>query len=121
MDRDPSLDTLLDLDGQTFVIDERGGFSVRFVVRRVPADESRPHGLAYSLTLHGPNGERLVEYDNAHPPPRRKVSGRKAESRHDHRHRVRTISPYQYKDAGILLADFWSDVDEMLRQLGVEP
>jgi len=58
--RDPSLDVLLDLDGQAFVVDPEGGHWVRFVVTRVPASAEKPHGLDYSLTLHGPDGERLV-------------------------------------------------------------
>lgn len=56
-DRDQSLDTLLDLDGQVLVVDPEGGHWVKFVVTRVPASPSRPHGLDYSLTLHGPSGE----------------------------------------------------------------
>jgi len=40
--RDPSLDTLLDLDGQVLVIDERGGYWVRFEVKRVPVTKERP-------------------------------------------------------------------------------
>ena len=27
----------------------------------------KPHGLDYSLALHGPDGERVVGFDNAHP------------------------------------------------------
>jgi len=34
--RTPVLDTLLDLDGLTFVVDPEGGFWVRFVVTQVP-------------------------------------------------------------------------------------
>ena len=66
-DRDPSLDTLLDLDGQVLVVDPEGDYWVKFVVTRVPASPEKPHGLDYSLTLHGPSGERLVGFDNAHP------------------------------------------------------
>jgi predicted transcriptional regulator len=65
--RDATLDVLLDLDGQVFVVDPEGGHWVRFVVTRVPASPEKPHGLDYSLTLHGPDGERLVGFDNAHP------------------------------------------------------
>ncbi|MFN3321477.1 MAG: hypothetical protein ACK43M_22320 [Allorhizobium sp.] len=36
-DRDPSLDTLLDLDGQVLVVDPECGHWVKFVVTRVPA------------------------------------------------------------------------------------
>ena len=66
MERDPSLDALLGLDGQVFVIDANTGHWVRFVVRRVPETAAKPHGLDYSLTLHGADGERLVGFDNAH-------------------------------------------------------
>ena len=51
--RDASLDTLLDLDGTVLVIDEKGGYWVKFEVRRVDVTSSPPHGLSYSLTLHG--------------------------------------------------------------------
>jgi len=36
-----------------------------------------PHGLDYSLTLHGPDGERLVGFDNARPAARRKRGERR--------------------------------------------
>jgi len=49
---DPSLDTLLLLDGESFVADANGKCWVKFVVKRVSASPGRPHGLAYSLTLH---------------------------------------------------------------------
>src|SRR5271156_64297 len=58
MKRDPSLDALLDLDGQVLVVDPETRHWVRFVVQRVPVSEAKPHGLDYSLTLHGPHGER---------------------------------------------------------------
>ena len=64
---DPTLEALLDLDGQVLVVDPEGRHWVRFTVTRVPATPGKPHGLDYSLTLHGPNGERMVGFDNAHP------------------------------------------------------
>ena len=74
---DPSLDTLLDLHGQVLVIDE-AGFWVKFVVTRVPASLEKPHGLDYSLTLHGPDGERLVGFDNAHQVEGKRRTGSQA-------------------------------------------
>ncbi len=65
--RDASLDALLDLDGQIFVVDPVARHWVKFVVRRVPVSAGKPHGLDYSLTLHDASGKRLVGYDNAHP------------------------------------------------------
>jgi hypothetical protein len=65
IDHDPSLDTLLLLDGETFAVE--GNFWVKFEVKRVSALPEKPHGLDYSLTLHDGNGERLLGFDNAHP------------------------------------------------------
>jgi hypothetical protein len=115
MRRDGSLDALLDLDGQILVVDAEAQYWVRFIVRRVPASEAKPHGLDYSLTLHGPEGERLVGFDNAHP-----VKGRGARTvaAYDHRHRFKTVRQYEYRDAAALLADFWTAVDVMLRERG---
>jgi len=67
MERDRSLDALLELDGQVLVIDPDTRHWVRFAVRRVPASAAKPHGLDYSLTLHGPDSKRLMGFDNAHP------------------------------------------------------
>jgi hypothetical protein len=114
--RDPGLDTLLDLDGITLVVDPEGGHWVRFVVTRVDPSPDKPHGLDYSFTLHGPEGERLVGFDNAHP-----VGGQKRGDPQDHRHRIRTVRPYDYADAATLLADFWEEVDAVLKERGVEP
>ncbi len=58
--RDPTFDVLLDLDGQVLVVDPNGGYWVRFIVTRVAPSPEKPHGIDYSLTLHGPDGERLT-------------------------------------------------------------
>ena len=114
--RDPTLDVLLDLDGQVLVVDPAGGYWVRFVVTRVAVSPEKPHGLDYSLTLHGPDSGRLVGFDNAHPVERQRRGGPQ-----DHRHRLRSIRPYEYRDAATLLADFWKTVDAVLREKGVIP
>ncbi|MFO1189817.1 MAG: DUF6516 family protein [Alphaproteobacteria bacterium] len=111
---DPTLDVLLDLDGQILVVDPRGDHWVRFVVSRVPASTEKPQGIDYSLTLHGPDGERLVGFDNAHP-----VGRQRRGNAQDHRHRLRMVRPYDYQDAATLLADFWRMVDAVLRERGV--
>ena len=113
---DPSLDVLLDLDGQVLIVDPAGGHWVKFVVTRVPVSSEKPHGIDYSLTLHGPTGERLVGFDNAHS-----VRGQGRGDPQDHRHRLRTVRPYEYSDATTLLADFWNMVDAVLRERGVLP
>lgn len=111
---DLTLDLLLDLDGQVLVVDPDGGHWVRFVVTRVPRSPEKPHGIDYSLTLHGPGGERLVGFDNAHA-----VGARGRRRPHDHRHRLQRVSPWPYDDAARLLADFWDTVDSVLRERGV--
>jgi hypothetical protein len=82
----------------------------------VPASPEKPHGIDYSITLHGPDGERLVGFDNAHPTGRQKRG-----EPQDHRHRLCTIKVYEYRDAATLLADFWEVVDAVLRERGVIP
>lgn len=88
--RDPTLDVLLDLDGQVLVVDPEAGHRVRFIVTRVPASAEKPHGVDHSLTLHGPEGERLVGFDNGHP-----VARQKRGQPQDHRHRLRSIRAYE--------------------------
>jgi hypothetical protein len=98
------------------VVDPDGGYWVRFVVQRVPPSPERPHGLNYSLTLHGPDGARLVGFENAHA-----VDRRKRGQPFDHRHKLVSIRPYDYNDAATLLQDFWNTVDAVLRERGVIP
>ena len=43
-DRDPGLDTLLDLHGETLFVDDTGHW-VKFVVVRTEATSERPHAL----------------------------------------------------------------------------
>ena len=114
--RDSVLDALLDLDGQVLVVDPEASHWVRFVVTRVPVSPEKPHGLDDSLPLHGSDGERLAGFDNAHP-----VARQKRGAPQNHRHRLRTIKAYDYRDAATLLNDFWTIVDVVLRERGVIP
>ena len=119
-DRDPGLDTLLDLHGQTLFVDDAGHW-VKFIVVRTEVTPERPHGLSYSLTLHAPDGERLVGFDNAHPVRKRRGPGTRRRRESDHRHRLRTVGPYEYRDAAMLVEDFWKEVDAALRERGSLP
>jgi hypothetical protein len=47
--------------------------------------------------------------------------GGKGPKHQDHKHRLRTVRPYEYKDAATLLADFWTEVDAVLKERGVFP
>jgi hypothetical protein len=117
-ERDPSLEVLLDLDSQEFTF-EPTGYSVKFKVRKVPATPERPHGISYALTLHAPNGMRLVGFDNAHVVRASRGPGG-ARKELDHRRRLGTTRPYHYSDALQLLEDFWREVYAVLDELGVE-
>lgn len=90
-----------------------------FRVRRVLRTPEKPHGLEYSMTLHGPDGRRLVGFDNAHPVRSTRGLGGRTTARHDHRHRQETTRPYRYKDAATLLADFWNEVEAVLDERGI--
>jgi hypothetical protein len=120
-EQDHTLENLLDLDGDIYVIDESAGYWVKFVVSRVTPSPERPHGIEYSLTMHDSNNQRLVGFDNAHPVPGTKRSGRGVGRAHDHRHRLGTVKPYPYENAAKLVADFWQAVDEVLKLKGDRP
>lgn len=91
---------------------------MKFEVRQVAVTAERPHGLDYSLTLHGKDNERLVGFDNAHAARNSAGPGGKRQEAFDHKHRLRTIRPYEYKDAASLLTDFWNEVDAVLKTRG---
>jgi hypothetical protein len=118
--RDQSLDTLLALDGETFVVDNAGEHWVKFEVKLCDVTPERPHGLRYSLTLHARDGTRLVGFDNAHAVPAGSGPGARQRAAHDHSHRLRTVRPYDYADAPSLLMDFWQMVDAVLDEKGVK-
>ncbi len=119
-DRDPCLDTLLELHGQTFVLDEAGHW-VKFRVAQVEVTSERPHGLSYSLTLHGPDGIRVAGFDNAHSVRKRQGPQPRKGRTLDHKHRFLTVRPYEYTDAAALIEDFWKLVDAVLDEIGVIP
>ena len=70
---DPSLDTLLDLDGG--ILEQEGGFWIKVEAKRVKVSGDTPHGIRYSLTLHDKFGTRVLGYDNAHATRRPKNEG----------------------------------------------
>lgn len=118
-DTDHSLDTLLLLDGETFVVE--GAFWVKFVIKRVPVSRERPHGLEYSLTLHDGDNRRLVGFDNAHPIAEGTGPGARTRIEFDHKHKGERVRFYTYRDAATLLADFWTEVDLILKERGITP
>ena len=91
---------------------------MKFVVVRTDVTPDRPHGLSYSLTLHAPDGTRLVGFDNAHPVRERRGPGTRKRRESDHTHRLQSTRAYDYKDAATLLEDFWDEVDRILKERG---
>lgn len=112
---DHTLERLLELDGEIMVVSSDGAYWVKFEVKRVAATPARPHGLSYSLTLHGPRNERLVGFDNAHP-----VAPQTWGRPQDHRHVGGRAKPHAYSDAADLLSAFWAEVDRVLKERGVQ-
>lgn len=110
------IQNLLDLHGQTIAQD--GGYWVKIEAWTVEVSSAIPHGIRYSLTLHNPDGERLLGYDNAHAAKvkGKKYSGQRLAYDHKHRHAVDTGVPYEFKDAGQLVVDFFTEVDLILEK-----
>jgi hypothetical protein len=61
---DHALEFLLAFNGRVHHLEQ--GYRIKFEIERVAASRRRPHGLSYSLTLHAPDGSRLIGFDNAH-------------------------------------------------------
>jgi len=116
---DRSLDNLLLLDGESFVVES--GFWVKFEVRRVAPTAKKPHGVDYSLTLHDPSGERVLGFDNAHAIHEGSGPGARTRIEYDHKHRGERVRFYEYKDAVTLLTDFWEEVDTILKERDTMP
>ncbi len=104
---DYTLDTLLEWDGSFFVVGN--DYWIKIEAKRIEGDAGKPFGLKYSLTLHNPQGERVLGYDNAHAIPNRSYI-----KVHDHMHKGSKIVAYNYIDADHLWADFCNDVEQLL-------
>lgn len=72
------------------------------------------------MTLHDPRNKRIAGFDNAHAVPSRSGPSGKARKAYDHKHRFKTVTPYEYESPEALVADFWTLVDSVLHELGVE-
>lgn len=119
---DKTLENLLTLDGESFVINENLGIWVKFVVKCVTPSQDRPHGVRYALTLHDRVGKRILGFDNAHAVKYGEKSNVVPKRYYDHWHRDKNDvgRPYQYKNAGKLLEDFWKEVEKILNKLEVQ-
>jgi hypothetical protein len=84
---DPGIETLLDLHDQ--IIDQGDGYWIKIEAWKTDPTSGIPHGVRYSLTLHGPYGKRILGYDNAHavkPPKKLKHARRILAYGHKHHH-----------------------------------
>lgn len=91
---------------------------MKFEARRALPTPEKPHGLDYSLTLHARDGEHLLGFDKAHAIREGSGPGARTRIEYDHRHKGARIRFYHYRDAVTLLADFWSEVDLILKERG---
>jgi Family of unknown function (DUF6516) len=78
--------------------------------------------LRYAFTLHDPNGNRLIGFDNAHGVSPRGSRFRKPETEHDLWHRTGDDEgrPYQFTTISRLIVDFFAEVRRVLAELGIE-
>lgn len=68
--------------------------------------------------VDAPGGTRLVAFDHAHSVRAGRGPGVRKRIQSDHRYRLSTVRTYYYKGAGVILSDFWKDVDGVLKQGG---
>lgn len=114
-----TLEFLLAFDGRLHWYAE--GYFTKFSVRRVASTAERPHGLRYSLTLHGPDGKRLIGFDNAHVVAQLGSGFGQKPVAADHWHRTESDPgrPYAFRDAASLIEDFFDEVERMLIGHGI--
>lgn len=114
--KDQALAYLLDLDGEAIVYDN--GCVARFKVMRIAPTTEKPHGISYALTLHAPDGRRLMGYDNAHSvtPKGSRFAKRQASFDHWHRDETDEGRPYAFKGAAKLIEDFFDEVARIVKE-----
>ncbi|WP_035242243.1 toxin-antitoxin system TumE family protein [Desulfobacter vibrioformis] len=114
-DKYGSLDTLLDLDGEIFPMDN--GYWVKFTAKQIHPDQHAPHGIRYSMSLHDRHNTRIIGFDNAHAVKSNRKKGFAGRIvTWDHQHNLDKVEPYTFDTSGQLLEDFWAAVDEYLQE-----
>src|SRR6516162_3496619 len=114
-----TLEFLLGFDGRIHWLEE--GYCLKFSIKRMKPTRERPHGLRYSFTLHDPDGNRLLGFDNAHAVPTKgsRFKRRPVEADHWHRTEIDPGRPYAFKDADTLPQDFFREVTRILTDRGI--
>jgi len=109
---DASLNTLLELNGEIFPMDN--GYWTKIEAYRTEPDRHIPHGIRYSITLHDRYNHRVLGFDNAHAyKPKKKKFGA-CKITWDHKHRREKILPYEYESSSQLLEDFWLETEQII-------
>ena len=118
-DAEHTLEFLLAFNGR--VHRYAGGYWLKFEIVKVTPSQTRPHGLDYSFTLHGPDNRRLIGFDNAHTVPAKGSRFKKRSMAADHWHRTETDTgrPYAFVNAEQLIDDFFDEVERVLSERGV--
>lgn len=106
---------MLDLDGEEIVYDR--GYVARFRVGRVAATRGKPHGISYALNFHAADGRRLMGYDNAHAVAHHGGRFVETPAAFDHWHRDASDKgwPYRFETAEKLIADFFDEIERILK------
>ena len=114
-----SMEFLLSYNGRRHML--RGGYFLRFEVRRVKKTIRVPHGIAYAFTLHDSSGLRVMGCDNSHLVAHKGSKYVKPPVVADHIHLspVDKGRPYEFVSAEQLLTDFLTDVERVLANLGI--
>jgi uncharacterized protein DUF6516 len=114
-----ALEFLLAFDGHRHHYPE--GYYAKFEIKRTELTAARPHGLRYSFTLHGPDGARLIGFDNAHaiPPVGSRFKERSAAMDHWHRTENDSGRPYQFVSAEKLIEDFFDEIERVLTERAI--
>ena len=114
-----ALELLLAYDGRLHYL--ASGHYLKFGVKAVKKSRRVPHGIAYSLTLHAPDGKRLLGFYNAHAVPHRGGRHVRRRSETDHWHRTTGDKgrPYEFVSVERLLEDFFGQAERVLKEQGV--
>src|SRR3989338_4369566 len=102
MSAEHELESLLDLDGLRYLIDEYLGLWVKLDAKRVVPSLHRPQGIKYSFSLHNKENQRLMGFDNAHA-----IETKYKIYDHWHQHAKDEGQYYAFTTPAQLIEDFW--------------